>query len=136
MNFAGLHIEKHQDIVVTTKSGKFYGKFNKLSGDRLELSEVRNEEGKPCAKFKFFFNDDVVSIFNLDETSPCPESSGKKSNSSSLPQLSSHQLEHISQSINKSLFIKQADCHYFEAIADISKQLVFGIAAEGAFAGR
>jgi hypothetical protein len=133
MDFATLNkFEKNQEILVTTAKGKFYGKFNKLTFNesRLDISDVKGENGKSCGAFKYFFKKDVISVSIVGEELKRNEAEEGSSNIETQPlasQLAPKQLQNVTQSINNFTYIQQADSKYFEAIEDISKQFVIGI---------
>lgn len=152
MNFAHLSLKKDQNVAVTARHGTFHGLFNKLSfnGGRLDLLDVKDENGKSCGNFKFFFQKDVISVEvvpNINVTSepaPAPvetsvvqqSTSSSGYDSSCRPLISLKQRDQIEDIINNRIYIQQADAKYAEAVADISKQFVIGISAEGCMNGR
>lgn len=154
MNFAQLKLNKNQRVVVTAYHGKFSGKFNKISGggSRLELLEVKEENETSFRNFKYFFDSDVIAVevFNENHETDSSEasdigpdkvisqliSSSSSSKSSSRSEISIKQQNQIKHTINKRSYFQQPDEKYAEAIADISKQFVIGISAEGCHNGR
>jgi hypothetical protein len=141
MDFSTLsHLKKNQEIEVTAANGKFYGKFYKISsGKRLELADVQDQNGNSLGNFKYFFVNSVIDVKVVNEN--CGDSintfsSSLSSGSSSSLQLFSSQVEHISNTIHNCSYIQHADEKYFKAVAEISKELVIGIFAEGAQRGR
>lgn len=143
MSFANLRLEKGQPIVVTTKSGKFYGKFNKLAdnGERMEIVEVMNGIGEPCGKFKFFLSKDVVEFevcgkagngqvkelkIDSNETGTCNEPQAI-----TCTGVSPEQMGCIQQTILNCVLFQRVDASYFEALKDISKHFVIGLSAAG-----
>lgn len=150
--FASLRLAQDQDVMVASTHGKYYGKFISLSseGNRLNLREVRAEDGHKTGKFKFFFKKDVVAVEVLGKTTeaasgssgstdtilssrgvPCVETSSDRP-----AKLSEKQLAQISKNIDQYVYIQQTDVKYHEAIADISENFVIGVDAEQTEKGR
>jgi hypothetical protein len=144
VDFVGLHLTKGQQIAVTTKSGKFSGKFNKLTanGERIEILEVKDEDDKPCGRFKFLFRKDVLKIElsestiekenetnfqveNMNRTEP------SRDESQLTFELSQKQIDFIHQKINNCTLFRSVDASYFAALEDISKYLVIGLSTGG-----
>lgn len=140
-NFDHLKLRKDQNVMVIVSHGKFYGKFNKLSvnGSRLDLLDVRDDLEKPCGVFKFFFAKDVTAVVIVsDNGEEAIQEAEPVKTVSTTPrfQMTSKQYAHITEVINNRSFIQLADANYAEAIADISKQFIIGISAEGCNDGR
>ena len=140
-DFKSLRLKEDQNVVVTSNTGKFYGKFKKIAmnGMRLDLAEVKSSTGEKCG-FKFFFQNNVQFVQVLDKQSlkQCeknqPNSSSTKVELSS--QLTEKQWNQIANTIKSCLLIQQRDSRYIEALDDISKQYVVGIVSEGTSKGR
>lgn len=130
IEFKQLNLKKDQEIVVETSKGKFIAIFNKLSqnGARLDVVNVKDENGKPFGAFKYFFERDVISVTTIGEGYETPPASPTHA---SLPhELTPPQLAIISNALTNFTYIQQADSNYFQALEDISKQFVIGISAD------
>lgn len=146
--FASLRLVKDQDVMVESPNGKFYGKFVNLAneGNRLNLREVRAEDGHKTGNFKFFFKKDILAVKIINQTVEASNSSESsdsslsnlfvKSSITSPHKLSEEQRTQILKNINHCVYIQQTDVKYFDAIADISRNFVIGFDAEGTGCGR
>jgi hypothetical protein len=162
MNFAEMRLEEGQQVTVTSSTGKYYGKFNKLSMNdcRMEIVEVKDEDGKPCGRFKFFYSKDVVEVEFGDNTSKkenkfneqielmrkqqseaqsqndlqegCSnENVRTEDRSKSISKLSNKQIVFIYKTIQHSVLFNRIDASYVAALEDISKNFTIGLSVAG-----
>lgn len=138
MNFTNMNLQSGQELRVVTKSGRFSGNFEILScnGTLLTINNTKSETGKSCGRFKRFLNSEVVEIevFSGELTSQLSTDSiaQQESESSTLATaLTPDQLNHIKEMSKDYKFINEPGSRYFDALADISKQLIIGLASEG-----
>ena len=122
-----------QNLTFMARSGKFYGKFSKLSfgGARLDVLDVKNESGRAVGAYKHFFLSDLIDIKTVGGDDCEDTSEDSEIETVFAPKLSADQVNHISETIKNFVYIQQADEKYYEAIDDISKNFVIGISAEG-----
>lgn len=125
IDLKALNLEKDQEIVVCTSKKIFTAKFNKiaLNGTRLDVVDVRDENGDPFSSFKQFPLKGVTRIIfknsrEVSENPPPPTF------------LTPQQLAVINESIEKFIYIQQPDAKYFEALERISKQFVIGVSVD------
>jgi hypothetical protein len=127
VKFTSLNLEKNQEIFVATAQGKYSGKFNRLwqNGTRLEIVDVKDEDGKPSCRFKNFHEGEKDLTITFERLKKPPEDSVILHSLLTPPQLAI-----ITSAIDNFTFIQRPDAKYFEALEHISKQFVIGISAD------
>lgn len=146
VDFAGMSFVKGQRLKVVEELGTFYGKFDKFAMNkaRLDLMGVTDATGRPLGRYRYFHQKYVISVEDpVDvkrelckpekvELEPEPQQN------SSLTEklLTEKQLEHIMKTIKEPVLVNQPGSVYFNALADIYKQLTVGVAADKSESGR
>lgn len=136
MNFTSMNLQLGQELRVATKSGRFSGNFQSLScnGTLLEINNIKNETGGSCGRFKRFLSKEVVEIevFSGEPTTDSiAQQEFEPGTLETTLTLTSVQLDHIKEMSKDYKFINEPGSRYFDALADISKQLIIGLASEG-----
>lgn len=144
VDFTGMSFAKGRRLKVVEETGTFYGKFDKfaMNSTRLDLTEVTDETGRPCGRFRYFHQQYVISVSDADsaEIELCDPEEQENLTAKLRPQhtcsLTEKQLEHIFKTIKEPILVNQPGSVYFSALADIYKQLSVGVAAEKGLSGR
>lgn len=143
--FGTMSLSHGQKIEVSCKNGSILmGTFDKLScqGSRLDIDDPTDEKGSKLGRFRYLFQDDVIEVNVLSSIVPPLSTSPSSIHSDTLKEElsstkpSSKQLENIQKTIDEYVYISQVNMNYFDAIANISKQFVIAISAEGCDKGR